>query len=103
MTLPYRSVRRSIVLLLAVAAGVFTARATAEPQQGAAAAGLILGQVVDAATNRGVGESVVTLAAAPTPGSPPMPRARVMLPLAKFSPTVAADSHSLDFPRAGTR
>ena len=73
MTLPYRSVRRSIVLLLAVAAGVFTARATAEPQQGAAAAGLILGQVVDAATNRGVGESVVTLAAAPTPGSPPMP------------------------------
>ena len=66
-----------VLPLLLVAAAVVTARVTAETQQAAAATGLILGQVVDATTNRGVGESVVTLSAAQSPGSPPMsPAAR---------------------------
>ena len=68
---------RWVVALLVVAAGALTARTPAAASQGAAATGLILGQVVDASTNRGVGESVVTLTAAQPPGSPPMsPAAR---------------------------
>ena len=62
----------SVFLLSIVAASAVTAHALAS-RQGAPAAGLILGQVVDASTNRGVGDSVVTLAAAQPPGSPPMP------------------------------
>jgi hypothetical protein len=63
--------------LLVVAAGALTARTPVDAQQGAGATGRILGQVVDAATSRAVGESVVTLSAAQLPGSPPIsPAAR---------------------------